>query len=192
MGPSKKTSAGVATYGDHEVITPENKLRKVVSTKPLLPGEDDPVARAEKALADLSSEFSSWMTAECDRLDQARRAIAAGGLTEANKDAVFHAAHDIKGEAATFGYPLVAAAADSLCRLIEHTPDPTRIPVKLVDQHVDAVRAIHREYAHSDAKELATTLTKRLRAVTDEFLKHENRGRSDVLEQILGPSIAPE
>ena len=53
--------------------------------KPLLPGEDDPVARAEKALADLSSEFSSWMTAECDRLDQARRAIAAGGFTMDNQ-----------------------------------------------------------------------------------------------------------
>ena len=79
----------------------------------------------------------------------------------------------------------MAAAADSLCRLIEHTPDPTRIPAKLVDQHVDAVRAIHREYSRSDAKELATTLTKRLRAVTDEFLRHENprpagRARTDI------------
>ena len=192
MGPPKKNSTAVATYGDHEVITPDNKLRKVVSVKPLQPGEDDPVTRAEKALAGLSSEFSSWMTTECDRLDQARRAIVAGGFTAANKDAVFHAAHDIKGEAATFGYPLVAAAADSLCRLIEHTPDATHIPAKLVDQHVDAVRAIHREYAHSDAKELAAMLTKRLRTVTDEFLRHENRDRPDVLEQILGPSIAPE
>jgi hypothetical protein len=61
-----------------------------------------------------------------------------------------------------------------------------------VDQHVDAVRAIHREYSRSDAKELAATLTKRLRAVTDEFLMHENRGRPDVLAQIKGPSIVPE
>jgi len=191
MPPSKKNSAAVATYGDHEVITPENKLRKVVSPKPLLPGED-PVARAEKALAELSTEFSTWMDSECERLDQARRNIAAGGFTAANKDAIFHAAHDIKGEAATFGFPAVALAADSLCRLIEHTPDVTRIPIQLVDQHVDAVRAIHREYARSDAKDLAATLTKRLRVVTDEFLMHENRGRPDVLDQIMGPPIAPE
>ena len=192
MAPPKKNSAAVATYGDHEVIQPENKLRKVVSVKPLLPNEDHPVARAEKALADLSTEFSSWMDSECERLDQARRSIAAHGFTAASKDAIYHAAHDIKGEAATFGFPLVALAADSLCRLIEHTPDVTRIPVNLVDQHVDAVRAIHREYSRSDAKELAATLTKRLRAVTDEFLMHENRGRPDVLAQIKGPSIAPE
>jgi len=192
MAPPKKNSPAVVTYGDHEVIKPENKLRKVVSSKPLQAGEDDPVARAEKALADLSTEFSSWMDAECERLDQARRSIAAGGFTPENRDAIFHAAHDIKGEAATFGYPLVALAADSLCRLIEHTPDVTRIPVQLVDQHVDAVRAIHREYSRSDARDLAATLTKRLRAVTDEFLIHENRGRPDVLEQIKGPPIAPE
>ena len=49
MAPQNKNSALVATYSDHEVIAPENKLRKVVSVKPLLPGEIHPVARAEKA-----------------------------------------------------------------------------------------------------------------------------------------------
>src|SRR5262245_32268163 len=43
-----------------------------------------------------------------------------------SKDALFHAAHDIKGEAATFGFPAVASAAQSLCRLIEHTLDIAR------------------------------------------------------------------
>jgi HPt (histidine-containing phosphotransfer) domain-containing protein len=192
MAPNKKHPAAVATYGDHEVISPEHTLRKMVSLKPMMKGEEDPIARAEKALADLSSEFSMWMETECERLDKARRTIGAGGLTKANKEILFHAAHDIKGEAATFGFPLVAVAADSLCRLIEHTPDVTRVPIKLVDQHVDTVRAIYREYARSDAKELAATLTKRLRAVTDEFLMHENRDRPEVLEQIMGPPLAPE
>ena len=191
MAPPKNTAA-VATYGDHEVIVPENKLRNAVTIQPFLPGEEDPVARAEKALVELSTEFASWMDSECERLDKARQVVINGSFTKANKEALFRAAHDIKGEAATFGFPLVALAADSLCRLIEHTPDVTRIPVKLVDQHVDAVRAIHREYSRSDAKELAATLTKRLRAVTDEFLMHENRGRPDVLAQIKGPSIVPE
>ena len=194
MAPRKDTAA-VATFGDHEVITPENKLRHVVSERPLAPGEDDPVARAEKALAELSTEFSSWMEAECERLDKARQTVIRNRFTKANKEALFHAAHDIKGEAATFGYPAVASAADSLCRLIEHTPDSNRIPLKLVDQHVDAVRAIFREYARSDAKELAASLTTRLREVTDEFLMHENKDRPEVLEQIIGssaPSIVPE
>jgi HPt (histidine-containing phosphotransfer) domain-containing protein len=191
MSRSKDTAA-VATYGDHEVITPENKLRGAVSKTTPDSGGEDPVARAERALAELSPEFGQWMDSECERLDRARRELVNGGFTEAKKEALFHAAHDIKGQAATFGYPAVSSAANSLCRLIEHTPNVAHIPPKLIDQHVDAVRAIYREYARSDAKQLAATLTKRLRDVTDEFLIHENRDRPDVLEQLKGPSIVPE
>jgi HPt (histidine-containing phosphotransfer) domain-containing protein len=186
-----KDTGSVATYGDHEVIVIENKLRKALVKGPVSP-DDDPVKRAEQALAALSGEFSGWMEAECERLDAARRDVLAKGLVEPAKDALFNAAHDIKGHAATFGYPAVAAAAASLCRLIELSPDVTRIPLRLVEQHVDTVRAIYREYARSDARDLAAMLTKRLRDITDEFLLNENRGRPDVLEQIKGPSIAPE
>jgi HPt (histidine-containing phosphotransfer) domain-containing protein len=189
---ARKNAAAVATYGDHEVITPEHMLRKAISVSPPMPGEEDPVSRAEKALAELSGEFASWMDSECERLDAARREVMRGGFSNANKEALFHAAHDIKGEAATFGYPAVAAAADSLCRLIELTPDVTRIPIKLVNQHVDAVRAIYREYARSDAKDLAAMLTHRLCEVTDDFLIRENRDRPEVLAQIQGPPIAPK
>jgi HPt (histidine-containing phosphotransfer) domain-containing protein len=189
MAPPKNTAA-VATYADHEVITPQNKLRKAVSDKPFDP-DDDPVARAEKALAELSTEFSSWMDSECERLDKARKMLKASGFTKTTKEQLFHASHDLKGEAATFGYPAVAAAADSLCRLLEYAPDATKIPMKVVDQHVDAVRAIYREYARSDAVELANQLTTRLRQVTDEFLLHENRHRPDVLASIRGPSLVP-
>ena|SRR5690349_13357601 len=188
--PHSKDTGAIITYGDHEVITPENKLRAAVSKVSAADG-DDPVARAEKALAELSPEFANWMDSECNRLDKARRGFLAG-FNDASKQALFHAAHDIKGQAATFGYPAVVAAADSLCRLLEHTPQHAYIPAKLIDQHVDAVRAIYREYARSDAKNLAAKLTKRLREVTDDFLLHENRDRSEVLEQLKGPSIAPE
>ena len=189
---TSKHDAAVTQFGDHEVITPVNKLRKAISHRPPSPGEEDPIARAEQALAELAGEFESWMDSECERLDKARKAIGESGFNDATRDDLFHAAHDIKGEAATFGYPAVAAAADSLCRLIEHSPDVSKIPFQLVEQHVDAVRAIYREYASSDAKMLAETLTTRLREVTDEFLLHENRDRPDVIELIMAPSVVPE
>lgn len=189
----RKNTAAIATYGDHEVIVPENKLRKAIIAKGREGDtDDDAVARAEEALADLSGEFGAWMDTECERLDKARQAVSADGFTKATKEALFRASHDIKGQAATFGYPAVASAANSLCRLIEFTPEDTGIPIKLVDQHVDAVRAIYREYARSDAEDLAKQLTKRLREVTDDFLLRENRDRPDVLEQIRSPSIVPE
>jgi HPt (histidine-containing phosphotransfer) domain-containing protein len=191
MSRSKRPAA-IVTYGDHEIITPENELRGAVSKVVPDTDSEDPVARAERALAELSPEFGSWMDSECDRLDKARRELLTGGFSLASKEALFHAAHDIKGEAATFGYPAVASAASGLCRLIELTPEETRIPPQLIDQHVDTVRAIYREYARSDAEKLATTLTRRLREVTDDFLVNANRGRPEVLEQLKAPSIVPE
>ena len=186
-----KDKVSVVNRGDHEVIVPENKLRVAVAKGSATDEREDPIARAEKALAALSPEFGAWMDSECDRLHGARREILRGGLTDANKEALFRAAHDIKGEAATFGYPAVASAAESLCRLIEYAPCPDRIPAALIDQHVDAVRAIYREYARSDARKLATALTKRLREVTDDFLLKENRDRPEVLKQLKSPSIVP-
>jgi HPt (histidine-containing phosphotransfer) domain-containing protein len=189
--PPKTEKPVVTTYGNHEMIVPSNPLRKVVSEVPF-DSEDDPVARAEKALAELAPEFSRWMDEECERLDLARHAVKAKGFLKQTHSDLFHAAHDIKGEAATFGFPAMAAAAESLCRLIEHTPDMRKIPLALVDQHVDAIRAIIRESAEADVTALADALTRTLRDVTDEFLASENRDRPDVLEGILAPSLAPE
>ena len=192
MPPDNNKKPSIVTYADHEVISPPNKLRIAVSAVRHKHPDDDPVARAEQALLQLAGEFSAWMHAECDRLDLARKEVTAKGFNKATCEALFHAAHDIKGEAATFGFPAVAAPADSLCRLIEHTPDVTQIPFALVNQHVDAVRAIIREYARPDVTAIADALTRRLRQVTNEFLAHANRTRPDYLTAVLAPPIAPD
>jgi HPt (histidine-containing phosphotransfer) domain-containing protein len=186
---TKDMTPSVATYADYEVITPPHRLREAI--KAATEGDEDPVARADAALKQLSSEFGTWMLAECDRLEAARQKVAAQGLDEKTYDELFRAAHDIRGEAATFGYPILAGPADSLCRLLEHTPEHDRIPLGLVDQHVDAVRAIAREYSRPDLMDMAKALTARLRAVTDDFLRRENSFRPDYLENIFAPPIVP-
>jgi hypothetical protein len=81
--------------------------------------------------------------------------------------------------------------ADSLCRLIEHTPEMQRIPMPLVDQHVDAIRAIIHRNTRGDTETNAAKLAGKLRHVTEEFLVHENRDRPDYLELIMSPTLAP-
>src|SRR5262245_34296666 len=141
MAIAKNETPAVTTYADHEVILPPNKLKKAV-TKASPGSVEDPVARAEAALAEIASEFGSWLEEECERLDEPRRQLKKSGINPSTCDELFRVAHDIKGEAATFGFPQAGHVADSLCRLIEHSPDLPRIPVALIDQHVDAVRAI--------------------------------------------------
>jgi hypothetical protein len=190
MASPKPAKPDVITYGDHELITPDTRhLRKTL--RAAAPDEPDPVESAEAALSQISNEFAGWMQEECERLDSARRKVRENGLSKETRQELFLAAHDVKGDSGSFGYPEVGQAADSLCRLLEHTPDLTRIPLSIVDQHVDAVRAIVREYARADIAAIATALTKKLRSVTDEFLLSENRHRPDVLKTIQSPSLAP-
>jgi chemotaxis protein histidine kinase CheA len=187
MAPNRPEKPRVTIFPDHEVITPPDKLKHAVTQA--VDG-DDPVARAEAALAGLSSEFPGWMDDECEQLDKARRDIRHAGMAAPQRDALFRASHDIKGQAATLGFPLVAAAAESLCRVIELTRDPQRIPIALIDQHVDAVRAIIREHDRPLAEEVARQLTSRLREVSDDFLSREGN-RHDTLVGVPSPPIAP-
>jgi HPt (histidine-containing phosphotransfer) domain-containing protein len=184
------TTLQVETFADHHVITQPNPLRKVlrrVAEKDL----DDPVARAEKALAGLSGEFKNWMGIEADRLSAAHAAILTDGFTNSTREELFRAAHDIKGDAATFGYPSAAVTAESLCRIIEHAPQLNEVPSDLIAHHINAIQAIVRERTKLDTASTAGELSRRLRGVADEYLMHVNRDRPEHLEAILAPSIVP-
>jgi chemotaxis protein histidine kinase CheA len=190
MAKDKPAALQIETFADHHVITQPNPLRKVlrrVADKDL----DDPVARAEKALAGLSGEFKNWMTIESDRLTAAHAAVLKDGFTKIACEELFRAAHDIKGDAATFGFPSAGAAADSLCRIIEHAPNLARVPSALIAHHIDAIQAIVRERTKLDTVSTANELSRQLRGIADEYLKHVNRNRPEHLEAILAPSIVP-
>ena len=190
MAKEKPAELNVQAFADHHVITQPNPLRRVlrrVDEKDL----DDPVARAEKALAGLSGEFKDWMATECDRLAAAHAAILKDGFTTDTSQELFRAAHDIKGDAATFGFPTAGAAAESLCRIIEHAPDLERVPTELIAHHINAIQAIVRENAGINNAGMAAALSKKLRGVADEYLAAVNRDRPEHLEAILAPSIIP-
>src|SRR6202022_3760268 len=165
------TTLQVETFADHHVITQPNPLRKVlrrVAEKDL----DDPVARAEKALASLSGEFKNWMSIEADRPPAAHAAILKYGFMDATREELFRAAHDIKGDAATFGFPSAAAAAESLCRIIEHAPDLDAVPSHLIAHHINAIQAIVHNNTKLDTVSVANELSRQLRGIADEFLTH--------------------
>jgi len=190
MAKDKRAGIEVKAFADHHVITQPNPLRKVlrrVGDKDL----DDPVARAEQALAGLSGEFKDWMLVESDRLSAAYAAVLKDGFTSAASEELFRAAHDIKGDAATFGYPSAAAAANSLCRVIEHAPDLDKVPAELFAHHINAILAIVNDHTKLDSAKVASELSRRLRKVADEYLTHVNRDRPEHLEAILAPSIVP-
>jgi HPt (histidine-containing phosphotransfer) domain-containing protein len=177
--------ASVSAFADHEVVTPKRNLKaygKKANIKVDEFGFDmEAIERAEAALADLSSEFDGWMAKEVERLTRARDAVAAEGINAGSRANIYIASHDIKGEAATFGYPLAARVAESLCHLLDGVADDARVPADLVIQHADAIRAIVRENAKGTDHPLAVTLSERLGEATTQMLVTINGA----------PSIAP-
>jgi HPt (histidine-containing phosphotransfer) domain-containing protein len=190
MAKEKPAEIKVKHFSTHKVITQPNPLRKVlrrVDERDL----DDPVARAEEALAGLAGEFKNWMLVEADRLSSAHALMLEKGFSEEAANELFRAAHDIKGDAATFGYPSAALAAESLCRIIEHAPDLEKVPADLIKHHINAIQAIVRDHTRLDTVKVSIQLSRRLRGVADEYLMHVNRDRPEHLEAIMAPSIVP-
>ena len=190
MAKEKPGTIQVKSFGDHHVITQPNPLRGVLLRVPES-DLDDPVGRAEKALAGLSGEYKNWMTIEADRLSAAHAMVLRDGFTDDNREELFRAAHDIKGDAATFGFPAAGVTAESLCRIIEHAPDLDKVPSNLIAHHINAIQAIVRERTKLDTAVMAPALSRQLRGIADEFLAHANRDRPEHLEAILAPSIVP-
>lgn len=155
-------------FDDHEVVHPPDRLKKAISVSRGSAAVDlAAIARAEKALSALAAEFTTWMRNEVKVLDAARDIVRERGFDPDTRAALFRAAHDIKGEAATFGYPLAAQIAGSLCRLLDGLPAAVAVPPALVDQHVDAVRAIVRQDVKGEGDATAQLLARRLSEAVD-------------------------
>jgi len=169
MAENNNLPPGIMKYSDHEVIVVPNRLTKALKVASV--EQPDPVVAAEEALEELSGQFESWMGDECERLDEARQRVQAEGFTEGARQNLFRAAHDIKGHAATFGFPIAGDVAESLCRLIEQAPDLSAVPLNFIDQCVDAVRAIIRERDLVDAERTATTLAHELQVLADKLIE---------------------
>ncbi|WP_181706720.1 Hpt domain-containing protein [Chthonobacter rhizosphaerae] len=154
-----------------EVVEAKNDLRKKVREVKSRGAGDDPVSRAEAALKILSSNFETWMRDEIATVGRRYEAWGAAGHPDGEaRDAFFRAVHDLKGQATTLGYPLVAHAAGSLCALLDRLPSRDDLPLALVDQHVQAIQAIFRESVRDEGDRIGSELVSLLNGLSAAYL----------------------
>lgn len=151
------------------------QMRTPLQRRVLRPGDGSQaamqaVSNAELALEKLSVNFDGWMLEEAAKLGFARIQTTAQEMSAQSLDVLFGVSHDLKGQAATLGYPFAADICASLCRLIDACSNRARLPVELVNQHVDAVRAIVREKAKGADHPKASVMASKLCEVTDDYL----------------------
>ena len=158
-----------------EIIEVENTLKDKVLVSGSGGVDRTAIERAETALKHLSVQFDDWLANETKRLVAARDAVRENGLVDPHFDRLFRAAHDIKGQGETLGYPVATKISASLCTLLEAPDDRSRIPLALIDHHVDALwRVMHDQIKETD-DETVHAVTQRLVDVVIEFAEHEEQ-----------------
>lgn len=148
----------MATSKKAEIIQAPSTLKAKVGGYYI---DSDILTRAEKAINGLKQEFSAWLESDILHLTEAAKTFAAErNATTAN--ALFRAAHDLRGQAATYEFPLIARMAASLAKLVEKFTALDTLPMSLVIAHVEAIQVIHREKIKDSANLMAITLTEEL------------------------------
>jgi chemotaxis protein histidine kinase CheA len=112
------------------------------------------IKRAEQAMESLKTEFTDWINADVKKLGECRDAFAKEPNADRHGD-LYRAGHDLKGQALTFGYPIAARVASSLCQLLDGN---MRAPLALIDAHVDAIRVIVKQNVKNGDDRVANIL----------------------------------
>lgn len=146
-----------------EMMMPPNTLRVKLGSGSGPRAAIDPniVKRAEKAVDDLKVEFNDWLKDDIAKLNDAF-AVYSKNRNHSTAAPLFRAAHDLKGQATTFEYPLIARIASSLARLMENLQTMESTPIPLVAAHVDAIHVIHRDQIKETSNLMALTLAEEL------------------------------
>ncbi len=148
-----------------EFITPPNHLKTKLGGRSLN-FDAAAIARAESALAGMSTQFADWLDDEIAKIEAAHKVILAPGAGEKEMEAFYRHAHDLKGLGSTYGYPIVSQFAASLTKLIDSPEARVRAPKQLLSAHVDsiiaAVRQKIKDTNHPVGNALLTELTRQV------------------------------
>lgn len=170
--PSSKAQASVETFVDHEVITPRVTLREkaAVYTDRASLMDSLAIQRAETALDEVSGNFFSWMDEEVGRLMTSFAALESAGVGEDRLERFFSAAHNIKGCATTYGFPIASHMANGLVQIIIYC-DRDMPPLDLMRNHCDSIRAIVREDVRGLPDGTALELAQQLDRLSASYLR---------------------
>lgn len=144
-----------------EVITPPNMLRAKVGGR--LGGLNlAAVERAEAALRQMAHEFDAWLKTEVEALDAARETARREGFANGARAELVRHAHDLKGMGGSYGYPIVSRLSGLLSTLLACESATDEAAMRLVDAHVDAIRAAVRDEIKNDDHPVSQALVEEL------------------------------
>lgn len=158
----------VIKKGEYKTITPPNTLQKKVRKLTGREAQIDPVAKAEQAVERLSVNFADWMEDEVKRLNTIWQADKGKNCAE-NRRTLYRAAHDMRGQAATLGFPSVGRIAGVLCDILDASDDAPVLD-EFLEKYISAIRAIARETKAGEDNSIAEELAQELSNAGKELI----------------------
>jgi chemotaxis protein histidine kinase CheA len=153
-----------------EIFMPPNILKAKVGSAGTVGGLDmAAIKRGESAMDTLKAEFTDWLASDVARLVEVRDRFAVKPSAE-HRAQLFRVAHDLKGQAETFGYPLIGRMAASLTKLLDELAGGKPVPLGLADAHVAAIRIVFRDKIAAASDPTAAALASELEARVKEEL----------------------
>ena len=126
-----------------QIIRPPQTLQSKVEKGGPGAVDLDALARAEEVIANLADDYLDWVREDFVRLEAAYDVLVSGeGDDAANLEALFQIAHDMKGQGGSFGYDLMTAIGDHMCRLLEKVDKAGPLEVQMIRLHIDAMRVV--------------------------------------------------
>jgi chemotaxis protein histidine kinase CheA len=125
---------------DVQIHNPPNRLKAKLGNLSSV-FDAKAIARAEAAVAAISSNFGQWLSEEIAKLDTAYLATTVAGSGEEELGEFYRRAHDLKGLGTTYGFPIISEFAASLCHLLDSPEARARVPRKVLEGHVNAIAA---------------------------------------------------
>jgi hypothetical protein len=158
-----------------EFVDNPNLLRSKVKVKA---GADpsELIAQANESVKKLSGEFETIFAESVTALTSAMTEVRQTGMTrEQGLIRMRRLLHDLRGQAGTFGYPLVSQVGDSACKFIDLSEASGETEVSVLSMHIDALKAINQAKIKGDGGSIGQELMNGLRKV---ILKH-NAGATE-------------
>jgi hypothetical protein len=159
-----------------QLIRPRNSMLERLGGRPGVPGRVDEslLKKAEDRIAVAGASYPERVKADLDKLV----ALANQAATDPNRrdeaiTGINLIVHEIRGEGATFGYPLLTKFAGSLFKFTDGLTSPTERQLALIKAHVDVMTAVVKAGIKGDGGALGAQIDQTLAVAIEKYAAHK-------------------
>lgn len=124
-------------------------------------------AGAASVISDLSEKYPTWAMADVTKLKLLHNdAVSISGPARDKfvREDLYRVAHDIKGQGATFDYPLMTDVAAALCNFIKKQETFDANAMKYIKECTDDLELILNKKLKGDGGDLGTQILSKIKA----------------------------